>query len=177
MHAVLTKMVFFCIDIIPGQKSDSTYYNQPHNRKINQWISHIRSQGRIQMIRFSKKIKSCIAECGYRMKQRHPDSFSAVIPKKNRQKKQRPQQFNSKGSFEDKTRQAHNSAYLRGRNRILHRASLHQGNFSPGKHRNRNSDRNHTKTTDLNEQQNHALSKDGPVASCISDCQSCHTGG
>ena len=25
-------------------------------------------------------IKSCIAECGYRMKQRHPDSFSAVIP-------------------------------------------------------------------------------------------------
>ena len=80
LHAVLTKMVFFCIDIIPGQKSDSTCYNQPHNRKINQWISHIRSQGRIQMIRFSKKIKSCIAECGYRMKQRHPDSFSAVIP-------------------------------------------------------------------------------------------------
>ena len=25
--AVLTKMVFFCIDIIPGQKSDSTCYN------------------------------------------------------------------------------------------------------------------------------------------------------
>ena len=50
------------------------------HRKINQWISHIRSQGWIQMIRFSKKIKSCIAECGYRMKQRHPDSFSAVIP-------------------------------------------------------------------------------------------------
>ena len=28
----------------------------------------------------SELIKSCIAECGYRMKQRHPDSFSAVIP-------------------------------------------------------------------------------------------------
>ena len=63
-HAVAFKIQFVCINIIPGEKTNSSYDDQKHNYHIYKGICRIPGQGRKGIGSGSQNIKSCIAKSG-----------------------------------------------------------------------------------------------------------------
>ena len=171
MHPIAPQMETMRTNIIPCQKTNSSGHNQQHYNNVNQRIGNVRCQRWIEVAGTSQNVKTGIAECGNRMEYRHPNPPRAIITAENRQHGQRAQQLNKKCSFQNKPRQANDTADRRRRDCVLHGAALFQRDVFAGKHQEccRHSD--DAEAADLNQKQDNALPKDGPVASAVKNNQ------
>ena len=106
------------------------------------------------------------------MEYRHPNPPGTIIAAENRQHGQRAQQLNKKGSFQNKPRQANDTADRRSRDCVLHGAALFQRDVFAGKHQERCRHSDDAEAANLNQKQNNALPKAGPVASAVINDQS-----
>ena len=83
-------------DIVPCQKANAANHDQQHNRNIDYRTASIAGKGWVEIAFRSKNVKSSVAECGYRMKHRHPDAAPSIVPAEHRQHGKCAQQFNQK---------------------------------------------------------------------------------
>ena len=101
------------------------------------------------------------------MKQGHPHPFCTEIPAEDRRHRSSAQQFHQQRCFDNEACQANDTADFGRRDGFLHGTALHQGYFAPGDHCKGRSNGNHAHTANLNQKQNHKLTKRGPIGCCI----------
>ena len=107
------------------------------------------------------------------MKDSVPNPFSnAKVGNHGGDQQQRANGLHPQGRKDNKAGQPHNAAHLRRGNGFLHHAALHQPYLPAGQKRQGNGSRHHTHAADLNERQDHSLTKGRPACSCILHDQS-----
>ena len=109
------------------------------------------------------------------MKYRHPNPVPSVVAAKHRQHGKRAGQFDQKCPSQDEPCQPDDPSDLRCRDGVLHGAALHQRDSSPGQQRKRCRHGDNTKPADLNQRQDHRLTKDRPIAAGILHHKACYT--
>ena len=113
-------------DVFPGKKTDTSNNDQQSNHNGNDRVGRITGKRR-KGFSDSQQVKSCVTKSGYGMEKGKPQSlYYSKIGRKSRKEQGGANEFDDEGHPQNKPDQADDTAYLRGGNRLLHRASLHQ---------------------------------------------------